>query len=189
MEVGTHSNTVALVADGVCVLRYDNEAGKGDHRHLGNREYLYDFRGPDDFRFDFWKRRNVVAAKRKVTISVVPLADMANASRAWLAEGPAASEAGLPFPGAHVVFVSTDLLWRTLSSKRLALLQVIAGLPAMPIREAARRSGRDIKAVHADVQVLLERGLVRKTEDGRIECPYDEIHLDVVLRPLEAAAA
>ena len=24
---------LALVADSVCVLRYDNEAGKGDHRH------------------------------------------------------------------------------------------------------------------------------------------------------------
>jgi hypothetical protein len=25
---------LALVVDGVCVLRYDNEAGKGDHRHI-----------------------------------------------------------------------------------------------------------------------------------------------------------
>lgn len=29
---------LALVSDGVCVLRYDNEAGKGDHRHLDGRE-------------------------------------------------------------------------------------------------------------------------------------------------------
>ena len=26
---------LALVVDGMCVLRYDNEAGKGDHKHLG----------------------------------------------------------------------------------------------------------------------------------------------------------
>ena len=26
---------LALVADGICVLRYDNEAGKGDHVHRG----------------------------------------------------------------------------------------------------------------------------------------------------------
>jgi hypothetical protein len=26
---------LALVADGTCVLRYDNEAGTGDHRHIG----------------------------------------------------------------------------------------------------------------------------------------------------------
>lgn len=27
----------AFVVDGVCVLRYDNEAGKGDHGHVGKR--------------------------------------------------------------------------------------------------------------------------------------------------------
>ncbi len=26
---------LALVADDVCVLRFDNETGKGDHKHLG----------------------------------------------------------------------------------------------------------------------------------------------------------
>ena len=29
---------LALVSDGMCVLRYDNEAGKGDHRHIDGRE-------------------------------------------------------------------------------------------------------------------------------------------------------
>jgi hypothetical protein len=29
---------LALVSEGVCVLRYDNEAGKGDHKHVGGRE-------------------------------------------------------------------------------------------------------------------------------------------------------
>ena len=32
---------LALVADSVCVLRYDNEAGKGDHRHIGSAEMRY----------------------------------------------------------------------------------------------------------------------------------------------------
>lgn len=27
--------------NGECVVRYDNETGKGDHRHYGNREELY----------------------------------------------------------------------------------------------------------------------------------------------------
>jgi hypothetical protein len=31
------------VIDGVCVLRYDNEAGKGDHRHWRGRESRYVF--------------------------------------------------------------------------------------------------------------------------------------------------
>jgi Family of unknown function (DUF6516) len=33
---------LALVSDGICVLRYDNEAGKGDHLHIGDDEaFLY----------------------------------------------------------------------------------------------------------------------------------------------------
>jgi hypothetical protein len=32
---------LAYVVDGECVLRYDNEAGKGDHRHMGSEEVPY----------------------------------------------------------------------------------------------------------------------------------------------------
>jgi hypothetical protein len=39
---------LAYVVDGDCVLRYDNEAGKGDHRHLRGKESRFDFRGVDE---------------------------------------------------------------------------------------------------------------------------------------------
>ncbi len=29
---------------GKCLLRYDNERGKGDHRHAGDQETAYDFK-------------------------------------------------------------------------------------------------------------------------------------------------
>lgn len=29
--------------DGSCIVRYDNESGKGDHRHAGDREEDYLF--------------------------------------------------------------------------------------------------------------------------------------------------
>lgn len=45
---------LAHVVAGVCVLRYDNEPGKGDHKHIGNREMAYEFTGPDDLLVDFW---------------------------------------------------------------------------------------------------------------------------------------
>ena len=45
---------LALVADGRCILRYDNEAGKGDHKHLGSLEVPYGFRGLDRLQLDFW---------------------------------------------------------------------------------------------------------------------------------------
>lgn len=34
---------LALVVQGECVLRYDNERGKGDHRHIGEREERFEF--------------------------------------------------------------------------------------------------------------------------------------------------
>jgi hypothetical protein len=55
---------LAYVADGVCVVRYDNEAGKGDHRHVGGRENAYTFETPDQLVADFqrdiarWNREN-----------------------------------------------------------------------------------------------------------------------------------
>ena len=44
---------LAYVVRGVCVLRYDNEAGKGDHRHFGGDEGVYDFTTPDQLIADF----------------------------------------------------------------------------------------------------------------------------------------
>lgn len=44
---------LAYVVNGDCVLRYDNEAGKGDHRHRGGREALYKFTDPDRLMTDF----------------------------------------------------------------------------------------------------------------------------------------
>ena len=44
---------LALVADSVCVMRYDNEASKGDHRHIGRVEKLYKFVDPETLLADF----------------------------------------------------------------------------------------------------------------------------------------
>ena len=45
---------LALVVDGKCVLRYDNEAGKGDHRHVGDKEQEYRFNSAEQLLTDFW---------------------------------------------------------------------------------------------------------------------------------------
>ncbi len=45
---------LALVVKSECVLRYDNEAGKGDHRHAGKTERPYRFTTPAQLLADFW---------------------------------------------------------------------------------------------------------------------------------------
>ena len=44
---------LVYVVAGECVIRYDNEQGKGDHRHVGAVETLYVFSTPDQLMADF----------------------------------------------------------------------------------------------------------------------------------------
>ena len=44
---------LAYVVRGECVLRYDNEAGKGDHQHLDGKESAYVFISPEQLIADF----------------------------------------------------------------------------------------------------------------------------------------
>jgi predicted transcriptional regulator len=83
--------------------------------------------------------------------------------------------------GAHISFASVDLLWKVLTRKRWQLLQTMTGAGAMTIREAARRVGRDVKAVHGDVHALLDAGLIERDEDGCILFPYDAVRVDFTL--------
>jgi len=45
---------LAFVVDGQCVIRYDNESGKGDHKHVGEEEIPYYFTTPQALLNDFW---------------------------------------------------------------------------------------------------------------------------------------
>jgi len=55
--VGSRHNykyRLAFVVDGICMLRYDNETGKGDHVHIGKQERQYRFVDPDRLVADFF---------------------------------------------------------------------------------------------------------------------------------------
>ena len=82
---------------------------------------------------------------------------------------------------ARISFASPELLWKVLSAKRWELLKAMAGQRPMTLREAARRVGRDVKAVHGDTHALLAAGILRKSPDGKIEFPFDAVHVDFLL--------
>jgi predicted transcriptional regulator len=84
--------------------------------------------------------------------------------------------------GVHISFASAGLLWKVLTAKRWELLKAMAGGGAMTLREAARRAERDVKAVHSDVHALLAAGVLRKNADGKIEFPFEAVHVDFVLK-------
>lgn len=81
----------------------------------------------------------------------------------------------------RISFASFKLLWKVLAPNRTAIVQMMAGAGPMTLREAARRMGRDVRAVHADVHLLLNSGVLDRHEDGRIEFPYTAVHVDFVL--------
>ena len=84
--------------------------------------------------------------------------------------------------GHHISFASVELLWQTLTKKRWEILKLMTGEGALTLREVARRAGRDVKAVHRDIHVLLKAGVLDRTEDGRVIFPYNAVHVDFTLR-------
>jgi Family of unknown function (DUF6516) len=55
LEGSTHKfkYRLAYVVHERCVVRYDNEAGKGDYRHYGSKENPYKFTTPENLIADF----------------------------------------------------------------------------------------------------------------------------------------
>ena len=49
---------LAYIANQYCVLRFDNEAGKGDHRHMDEIEAPYMFSNLETLQADFWTAVN-----------------------------------------------------------------------------------------------------------------------------------
>ncbi len=83
---------------------------------------------------------------------------------------------------ARIGFASPELLWKVLTAKRWELLKAMTGAGPLSIREAARRVGRDVKAVHGDMKALLAAGVVVRTTDGAVEFPFDAVKVEFLLR-------
>ena len=100
-------------------------------------------------------------------------------------------EAGAAFVGAWktgasasdlFTFSSPAQLFSVLSPKRWSLIERLQGLGPVSLRGLARALGRDVKRVHEDVGVLLERGLVEWRAERKLVVPYEVIHADFDLR-------
>lgn len=79
-------------------------------------------------------------------------------------------------------FSSPAQLFSVLTPKRWALIERLQAIGASSLRGLARELGRDVKRVHEDVSLLLDWGLVERTDDRKIVVPYGIIHADFDLR-------
>jgi predicted transcriptional regulator len=62
------------------------------------------------------------------------------------------------------------------------LLKALCGAGPVSIREAARRGGRDVKAVHWDVTALLKADVLDRAADGGIVFPYEAVKVEFLVR-------
>jgi predicted transcriptional regulator len=112
---------------------------------------------------------------KTVTLDVrSPSEAMADFTQAW--------KTGKPQRSARISFATPELLWKVLTEKRWELLKALCGAGPVSIREAARRVGRDVKAVHGDVTALLNAGVLGRTEDGQIVFPFEAVKVEFLLQ-------
>ena len=99
---------------------------------------------------------------------------MATFVRSW--------KSGKPERSARIAFAAPELLWQVLTAKRWELLKALCGAGPISIREAARRVGRDVKAVHSDVTALLNAGVLDRAKSGGVVFPFDAIKVEFLLQ-------
>lgn len=112
---------------------------------------------------------------KTVTLDVrTPADSMADFVQAW--------KTGRSQKSARISFATPELLWQVLTAKRWELLKALCGAGPVSIREAARRVGRDVKAVHGDVTALLNAGVLERTEEGSIVFPFEAVKVEFLLQ-------
>ena len=86
---------------------------------------------------------------------------------------------------AVVSFETAEGIRRLLTDRRLELLRSLMGESAASISQLAERLDRNYSAVHEDVEVLAEYGIVKFQRDGQSKqpfVPYETIEFDVTIR-------
>lgn len=78
-----------------------------------------------------------------------------------------------------VSFENAKLLMKTLSPRRLELLQQLHAMGKTSIRALAKRLDRDYSNVHEDVKALHHIGLIPQDSAGHYYMPWDKIVTEI----------
>ncbi len=70
------------------------------------------------------------------------------------------------YQGETLNFETPAAFFSRLTEKRWAMLHALQGAGEVPVRALARRLERDVKRVDEDAGVLVEMGLIERTERG-----------------------
>lgn len=93
------------------------------------------------------------------------------------------------YQGETLNFEAPEAFFSRLTARRWAMVNALQRAAApMAVRELARRVGRDVKRVHEDAMVLVDLGLIERSESGALYCPFSDIHVDMHMAPEKLAA-
>lgn len=160
--------------EGQRIVGFDNERGKGDHMHVDGIELPYLFTSLEQ-----------LIMKRTLTITT---------GQDWRAALRAAGQRAAHglftgnYQGESLNFESPVAFFGQLSERRWLMVREMMGCGTVGVRELARRLERDVKRVHEDAQVLVKLGLLEKDDGGALRCPFDDIHVDMHVKPVEEVA-
>jgi predicted transcriptional regulator len=73
-------------------------------------------------------------------------------------------------------------MWKILTPKCWEIIRAMTGAGPLSIREVARRVTCDVKAVHGDVTAQIKAGVIDKTDEGKVDFPYDRVHVDFEIK-------
>ena len=81
----------------------------------------------------------------------------------------------------RLYFENLELLLKTLTPGRWALLKKLHTNGPMSVRALSRKLGRDYKNVHTDVRRLENIGLIGRTKNDKIKVPWDIVEARLML--------
>jgi predicted transcriptional regulator len=82
---------------------------------------------------------------------------------------------------ASIAFESMEQLLGVLTPNRWALLRTLRANGPGSIRALAHLLKRDYRGVHADVTVLLDAGLIERSDSGKIAVPWSRITAEMAV--------
>jgi predicted transcriptional regulator len=86
------------------------------------------------------------------------------------------------YQGETLNFESANVFFGKLTERRWAIIHALQSDGGdVGVRELGRRLGRDPSRIHQDASVLIELGLVEKSDTGALRCPFKDIHVDMHL--------
>lgn len=86
------------------------------------------------------------------------------------------------YQGEVLNFESPGQFFGQLTERRWEIVHAAQGRGELSVRELARTVGRDVKRVHEDVVILAGLGLLERTGNSGVVCPYASMHIDMHLK-------